>query len=124
MARPVCIERWLAGRRSIGEPLALAEAVSVYASFARQYGAEWAIARIMSGRFRVEALPASDRLGIPTVVWWPSAAEGAAPGNSAGRAPVRFDTLDGAGPLALLDRPVEIEARLRAELFEPVWLQP
>lgn len=122
MARPVCIERWLAGRRSTGEPLRLDEAVSVYASFARQYGAEWAIARIMSGRFRVEALPAADRLGVPTVVWWPSAAGGAAPGNPSGRVPLRFDTLNGVGALAPLDRPVEIESLLRTELFEPVRL--
>jgi len=122
MARPACIERWLSARRSVGEPLELTEAVSVYASFARQYGAEWAIARIMSGRFRLEALPAAERLAVPTTVWWPSAAGGTPPDNPSARVPLRFHTLDGVGALAPLDRPVEIEGRLRTELFEPVRL--
>jgi pimeloyl-ACP methyl ester carboxylesterase len=121
MAKPAGIERWLAGRRSAGDPLVLSEAVSVYASFARQYGAEWAVARIMSGRFRLEALPEMDRLCVPTVVWWPMLA-GEVPGGLGGRAPVRVDCLEEAGALAPLDRAAELSARLRTELFEPVRL--
>lgn len=121
MAKPVCIERWLGKRRSAGEPLDLAEAVSVYASFARQYGAEWAVARIMSGRFRLGSLPETERLCVPTIVWWPARA-GDPPPNLEGRPPIRFDLLEQAGALAPLDRSADLSARLRTELFEPVRL--
>jgi pimeloyl-ACP methyl ester carboxylesterase len=121
MAKPACIDRWLAGRRSEGEPIDLAEAVSVYASFARQYGAEWALARIMSGRFRIGAMPEMERLCMPTIVWWPALA-GDAPAGLDGRPPVRLDRLEEAGPLAPLDRAAGLSVRLRTELFEPVRL--
>lgn len=121
MSKPASIARWLAGRRSAGEPIDLAEAVSVYASFARQYGAEWAVARIMSGRFRTEAMPETERLCVPTIVWWPILASDAPPSVSV-RPPVRIDSLAEAGPLAPLDRSVELMERLRTELFEPVRL--
>lgn len=121
MVRPAGIERWLAGRRSAGQPLDLTEAVAVYASFARQYGAEWAAERIMSGRLRLAALPELDRLCVPTVLWWPGLA-GDAPAGLAGRPPVRVDLLPDAGALAPLDRPAELAERLRTELFEPVRL--
>jgi pimeloyl-ACP methyl ester carboxylesterase len=121
MAKPACIERWLAKRRSAGDPIDLTEAVSVYASFARQYGAEWALARIMSGRFRLGPMPETERLCVPTIVWWPVRA-GDAPAGLAGRPPVRLDWLEEAGSLAPLDRGNELSARLRTELFEPVRL--
>jgi hypothetical protein len=121
MAKPPCIERWLAKRRSAGEPIDLSEAVSVYASFARQYGAEWAVARIMSGRFRIEGLPEAERLCVPTIVWWPALASGPAP-TVFGRPPVRVDSLEEAGPLAPIDRSLKLTERLRTELFDPVRL--
>lgn len=121
MARPACIGRWLAKRRSAGEPIDLDEAVSVYASFARQYGAEWAVARIMSGRFRLEPMPEAERLCLPTIVWWPVRA-GDAPSGLAGRPPIRLDWLEEAGALAPLDRAADLTDRLRTELFEPVRL--
>jgi len=121
MAKPPCIERWLGKRRSAGEPIDLSEAVSVYASFARQYGAEWAVARIMSGRFRTDALPETERLCVPTIVWWPALAIGPAPALS-GRPPLRVASLEEAGPLAPLDRPLNLTERLRTELLEPVRL--
>ncbi|MGA0175702.1 MAG: alpha/beta fold hydrolase [Chthoniobacterales bacterium] len=121
LAKPACIERCLAQRRSEGEPIDLAEAVSVYASFARQYGAEWALARIMSGRFRTDALPELERLCVPTVIWWP-ARSGEAPAGLVARPPVRVDWLEEAGALAPLDRSGQLSLRLRTELFEPVRL--
>ena len=121
MAKPACIERWLAKRRSTGEPLDLTEAVSVYSSFARQYGAEWAVARIISGRFRLDAMPETDRLCVPAIVWWPLRA-GDAPSNLAGRPLLRADLLEDAGALAPLDAAAHLAARLRTELFEPVRL--
>jgi len=121
MAKPACLERWLAKRRSAGEPIDLAEPVSVYASFARQYGAEWALARIMSGRFHLGPMPETERLCVPTVVWWPVRA-GDPPAGLAGRPPVRLDWLEEAGALAPLDRGNELSSRLRTELFEPVRL--
>ncbi len=121
MAEPACIERWLGKLRSGGEPIDLSEAVSVYASFARQYGAEWAVARIMSGRFRVDPLPELDRLGVPTILWWPGRA-GDPPASVSGRPPIRFDWLEEAGALAPLDRAADLSGRLRTELFEPVRL--
>jgi len=121
LAKPACIERWLAGRRSAGDPIDLAEAVSVYSSFARQYGAEWSVSRIVSGRFRLDALPEADRLCVPTIVWWPERATDVMPTLGA-RPPVRLDLLKGAGGLAPLDRAGDLSARLRTELFEPVRL--
>ena len=121
MAKPACIERWLSKRRSEGEPIDLAEAVSVYASFARQYGAEWAVARIMSGRFRLDSVPETDRLCVPTTVWWPVRA-GDAPAGLVARPPVRLEWLEEAGALAPLDRVADLSGRLRTELFEPVRL--
>jgi pimeloyl-ACP methyl ester carboxylesterase len=121
MAKPACLERWLAKRRSAGEPIDLSEAVSVYASFARQYGAEWAVARVMSGRFRVDALPEIERLCVPTIIWWPALSAGPAPAIS-GRPPVRLDSLEEAGALAPLDRAIVLVERLRTEVFEPVRL--
>lgn len=121
MARPACIERWLAARRSTGRDLDLKEAVSVYASFARQYGAEWAVGRIMSGRLRLAALPEPDRVCVPTVLWWPERT-GDAPDGVLDGPPVRLDWLPSAGALAPLDDPDDLAARLRSELFEPVRL--
>ncbi|MEX1010137.1 MAG: hypothetical protein WEC72_02215, partial [Chthoniobacterales bacterium] len=124
LAPPAAIGRWLAGRRSAGIDFDLTEAVSVYSSFARQYGAGWAIQRILSGRFQITALPRLEQMCIPLTVWWPSCGTAAPPETPAGQGQVRFDWLDECGPLATLDRPEDLTARLRVELFEPVHAVP
>lgn len=120
LSQPSSIAHWLAGRRSAGVEFDLAEPVSVYSSFARQYGAGWAIQRILSGRFQIGALPRLGQICIPLTVWWPGFGTAAPPESPAGQAQVRFDWLDECGPLAPLDRAEDLTARLRVELFEPV----
>ncbi len=120
LARPACIERWLASRRSAGEPLDLTEAVSVFSSFARQYGAAWALLRILSGRLAVTALPRLDGVPVPLTIWWPGQRAGNPPEGAVGQPQVRVDLLDECGPLAPLDRADDVAARLRVELFEPI----
>ncbi len=121
LAPPDKIGRWLASRRSQGSELDLAEPVSVFSSFARQYGAAWAVLRILSGRFSLDALPRLDGVCVPVTIWWPSNGTGAPPVSSP-LPGVRVETLDQCGPLAPLDRPADLTARLRVELFEPVRL--
>ena len=118
LSRPADIARWLESRRSDGPPLDLSEPVSVYASFARQYGAAWAIQRMLSGRFQTEALPRLEEVCVPVQVWWPGTKEAAAP-PEAGK---DLRLLEGCGPLAPLDKPAALESRLRTELFSPVRL--
>lgn len=119
-APPSAIMRWLASRRSEGPELDLGEAVSVYSSFARQYGASWAIERIMSGRFSTEPLPRLEGVCVPITAWWPGrAGELPAPLNAA-KPDVRIDQLPEYGALAPLDRSADLAARLRVELFSPV----
>jgi len=120
LAAPQDLERWLAARRSDGPPLDLTEAVSVYSSFARQYGAGCAIQRILSGRFQIAALPRLDQVCVPVTVWWPGCRTATPPDTPEGLTQVPFDWLDECGPLAPLDRPPDLTARLRVELFEPV----
>ena len=120
LAQPASIERWLAGRRSAGEDPSLTEPVSVYSSFARQYGAGWAIQRILSGRFQIPALPRLGQVCVPVTVWWPGCRTATPPETTADRAQVRLDWLDECGPLAPFDRADDLTARLRVELFEPV----
>lgn len=120
LSRPACIERWLASRRSDGPPLDLAEAVSVFSSFARQYGAAWALLRILSGRFSIAVLPRLGSVCVPLTIWWPGLRAGDVPEGVAGQAQVRVDWLDECGPLAPLDRSEDLAARLRVELFQPV----
>lgn len=121
LAPPDKIGRWLASRRSPGPALDLAEPVSVFASFARQYGAAWAVLRILSGRFAVDTLPRLDSVCVPVTIWWPAARPEALP-VPAPQPGVRIDTLPACGPLAPLDRPAELTARLSEELFQPVRL--
>ena len=120
LAAPSGLERWLAGRRSAGAPLDLSEAVSVFASFARQYGAAWAVLRILSGRLSTDALPRLDGVCVPVTVWWPGRHAGDPPDGVAGRAELRLDWLDECGPLAPLDRSGDLSERLHRELFTPV----
>jgi pimeloyl-ACP methyl ester carboxylesterase len=117
---PATITAWLEGRRSAGTPLDLAEAVSVYSSFARQYGASWAPARIMSGRFQIAQLPRLDEVCVPLDIWWPGQGCGEPPREVVGRPQVRLELLEDCGPLAPLDRAEELTARIRVELFTPV----
>ncbi len=120
LSQPDVLERWLHARRSLGSQLELAEPVSVYSSFARQYGAAWAVQRIMSGRFNLVPLPRLENVCVPVTVWWPGRGAGDPPAAAAGPPQVRVEWLDDCGPLAPLDRPEDISARLRVELFEPV----
>ena len=120
LAGPSDLERWLAGRRSDGPPLDLSEAVSVYSSFARQYGAAWAVLRIVSGRWKIAALPRLDEVCVPVTVWWPGRHAGDPPDGSVGRPDLRLDWLETCGPLAPLDQAGELTERLRRELFAPV----
>ena len=118
LSTPSAITRWLGGRRSAGPELDLAEAVSVYSSFARQYGAGSAIQRILSGRLQAAALPRLDEVCAPVTIWWPGChANGQPPAASAG---LRLDWLEECGPLAPLDRSDDLVSRLQVELFEPV----
>jgi haloalkane dehalogenase len=120
LAPPECIGRWLASRRSAESSIDLAEPVSVFSSFARQYGAEWAVLRMLSGRFAIDPLPRLAEVCVPVTVWWP--ASGTA-GHPAPAGPgVRIELLDQCGPLAPLDLADDLAARLRVELFEPVHL--
>lgn len=120
LSLPQSIGRWLDARRSAGERLDLAEAVSVYSSFARQYGAGWAIERILSGRLHCPPLPRLEEVCAPVTVWWPGCRGRSAPEIASGGAPVRLEWLEESGPLAPLDRSEDLTARLRVELFEPV----
>ena len=122
LASPSCLNRWLSGRRSAESDFDLAEPVSVFSSFARQYGAAWAVLRILSGRFSLEALPRLEEACVPVTIWWPGAAGSEPPASSQGRPGVRVDLLDQCGALAPLDRPGDLTARLRVELFQPVRL--
>jgi len=118
LSTPAAIARWLSGRRSAGPELDLAEAVSVYSSFARQYGAGSAIQRILSGRLQTAAMPRLGEVCAPVTIWWPGChAGGESPAASAG---LRLDWLDECGPLAPLDRADDLVARLQVELFQPV----
>lgn len=120
LAQPASIERWLAGRRSAAADLSLIEPVSVYSSFARQYGAGWAIQRMLSGRFQIPTLPRLGQVCLPVTVWWPGCRTATPPETTTERAQVRLDWLEECGPLAPLDRADDLTARLRVELFEPV----
>ena len=120
LAQPSSIERWLAQRRSAGPELELAEPVSVYSSFARQYGAGWAIQRMMSGRFQTAALPRLEQVCVPMTIWWPGQRAGSPPEISVAQAQARLEWLDDSGPLAPLDRADDLAARLQVELFQPV----
>lgn len=120
LSQPTVVERWLHARRSLGSQLDLGEPVSVYSSFARQYGAAWAVQRIMSGRFNLSPLPRLENICVPVTVWWPGSGAGEPPAVALGQPQVRVEWLDGAGSLAPLDRPDDLAARLRTELFEPV----
>lgn len=120
LAPPEHLQRWLAGRRSSGPEWDLTEAVSVFASFARQYGAEWAVARILSGRLQTTALPRLEEVCVPVTVWWPGCHAGDPPEGTAGRPDLRLDWMDECGPLAPLDRAGDLTGRLQRELFTPV----
>lgn len=120
LSPPEAISRWLAGRRSRGSEIDLAEAVSVYASFARQYGAAWAVQRIMSRRFMTGALPRLPEVCSPVTIWWPGHLAANPPVVGADNPQVRLDWLDECGPLAPLDRAVELTARLQAEIYRPI----
>lgn len=120
LSKPARIGRWLAGRRSAGSTLDLSEPVSVFSSFARQYGAAWALLRILSGRFSSPALPRLDGICVPVTIWWPGHGAGNPPESASGQPDVRVDWLDECGPLAPLDRADDLAARLRVELFQPV----
>jgi len=122
LAQPTCLERWLSTRHSTKSDFAMAEAVSVYASFARQYGAEWALQRIMSGRFRTEALPRREHLCVPATILWPGLAAGSPPDLAGAQTQIRLQWMDDDGPLAPLDRPVEMVQRLQTEILHPVHL--
>ena len=120
LSNPPCIERWLATRCSAGSTLDLAEPVSVFSSFARQYGAAWALLRILSGRFNIPPLPRLDGVCVPVTIWWPGQGAGDPPEAVSGQPHVRVDWLDECGRLAPLDRADDLAARLRVELFQPV----
>lgn len=122
LSSPASIARWLQGRRSPGAALDLDEAVAVFSTFARQYGAEWAIKRMISGRFALPALPRIEETLIPVTIWWPGNPDGPATWAGAERPGVRLEVLEDCGPLAPLDRPGELVSLLQAELFHPVRL--
>jgi pimeloyl-ACP methyl ester carboxylesterase len=120
LAPPEKLQHWLAGRRNAGPELDLSEAVSVFASFARQYGAAWAVLRILSGRLKMDALPRLAEVCVPVTVWWPGRQAGDPPAGTVGRPDLRLDWLEESGPLAPLDRSADLADRLRKELFTPV----
>lgn len=120
LSPPAAIERWLAARRSAGTEIPLAEAVSVFASFARQYGASWALQRMISGRFQTGPLPRLAEVCVPVTIWWPGHHGADPPAEAAGQPHVRLDWLDDCGPLAPLDRTEELCRLLMTELFQPV----
>ena len=120
LSSPESLARWLAGRRSEGKEFDLSEAVSVFSSFARQYGAAWAVLRILSGRLQAAPLPRLDEVCVPVTVWWPGRHAGDPPDGVAGRPDLRLDWLDECGPLAPLDRSGDLTGRLQRELFTPV----
>jgi len=122
LSQPACLERWLSARHSANSDFALSEAVSVYASFARQYGAQWALQRIMSGRFRTEALPRREHLCVPATILWPGRAAGNPPDIAGGQTQIRLQWMDDDGPLAPLDRSGEMVQRLQTEILHPVHL--
>ena len=112
---PAAIGAWLEGRRSPGIHLDLSEAVSVYSSFARQYGAAWALMRMMSGRFQIAPLPRIEEVCVPITVWETSAEKTADP-----RPGMTVEVLENYGLLAPLDRSELMSSRLRQELLEPL----
>jgi pimeloyl-ACP methyl ester carboxylesterase len=114
---PTAITSWLEHRRSPGVILDLSEAVSVFASFARQYGAAWAMMRMMSGRFQVTSLPRLEEVCVPSAIWQtaPSVSETPRPG-------VTFGHFSDWGALAPLDRPQDVARRLRMELDDSLRL--
>ena len=120
LAPPERLQQWLDGRRSTGSDLDLSEAVSVFSSFARQYGAEWAVLRILSGRLQTAALPRLEEVCIPVTVWWPGCHAGDPPDGVVGRPDLRLDWMEECGPLAPLDRSSDLTGRLQRELFTPV----
>lgn len=120
MAPPPRLERWLGSRRSAHADFDLSEPVSVYSSFARQYGAGWAIERVISGRLHTAALPRLGEACVPATVWWPACGTTDPPAVPEAARQVRLEWLEQTGPLAPLDRAGDLTARLRIELFEPV----
>lgn len=120
---PVHIKRWLASRRSAETSLDLEEPVSVFSSFARQYGAAWAVMRILSGRFSIPSLPRLPSVCVPVTIWQPTVSAGDATEVAAAHPAVRLDELENCGPLAPLDRAHDLTTRLKAELFQPVRLE-
>ncbi len=120
LSDPEALARHFEARRSAGPPLDLVEPVSVCSSFARQYGAAWALQRLLSGRFRTSALPRLEEVCVPVTVWWPGRSEARLPEAVAGQSTVRVDHLPESGPLAPLDQSDALAARLREELFSPV----
>jgi pimeloyl-ACP methyl ester carboxylesterase len=114
---PTAITAWLERRRSPGEVLDLTEAVSVFASFARQYGAAWAMMRMMSGRFQVSNLPRLEEVCAPTNIWQTSANAIVNP-----RPGVTVQVFSEWGGLAPLDRAEEMIHCLSLELSDPLRL--
>lgn len=120
---PTRLERWLHSRRSAETSLNLTEPVSVFSSFARQYGAVWAVDRILSGRINIASLPRLENVCVPVTIWQPTHNVGESPEISAAHHTVRLDLLEGCGPLAPLDRAEELITRLQTELFQPLRLE-
>lgn len=116
---PARLGKWLASRRSAGTALDLAEPVSVFSSFARQYGAAWAVLRTLSGRFSIPPLPRLGGVCVPVTIWWPGHGAGEPPEAASGPE-TRVDRLENCGPLAPLDRAEDLTARLQTELFQPM----
>jgi len=120
LADPDRLARHFAARRSSAAQLEPEEPVAVCASFARQYGAPWALLRILSGRFQTPALPRFDELCLPVTVWWPTEATNSPPEVLQGQPAVRVELLEGCGPMAPLDRADWLTGQLRDELLQPV----
>ncbi len=118
-APPERLKKWLSSRRSPGASLDLTEAVSVFSSFARQYGAAWAVLRILSGRFNVPPLPRLGGVCVPVTIWLPEFDAEKLP-EAAAHAETRVDRLENCGPLAPLDQAENLTTRLQTELFQPM----
>lgn len=125
LSQPRAIERWLQGRRSPGAAFDLGEPVSVFSTFARQYGADHAVQRMMTRRLHVDLLERLPEVFVPVTLLWPEtepldARLAAAFGGA--QAARRLTRLAGCGPLAPLDRPLEMIEALEAELLHPLRL--